>query len=50
MASIHQANVMEHLQLEPSVMARFKADAMSRIGAALAGWTADRGAGKKAGG
>jgi len=36
MASITQANVMEHLALSPGVAAGFRADLMGKIGAALA--------------
>jgi hypothetical protein len=44
MASIKQANVMQHLELEPDVMGRFKADLMTKIGVALAGGEANRSA------
>ena len=41
MASIKQANVMQHLELEPDVRGRFKADLMAKIGIALAGGEAN---------
>ena len=37
MASIKQANVMQHLELEPDVLDRFKADLMAKIDATLSG-------------
>jgi AcrR family transcriptional regulator len=48
MASIKQANVMQHLALEPDVMGRFKADLMAKIGVALAGRDANPGASEEA--
>jgi AcrR family transcriptional regulator len=48
MASIKQANVMQHLALEPDVMGRFKADLMAKIGVALAGGDANPGTSEEA--
>lgn len=48
MASIQQANVMQHLALEPDVVGRFKADVMAKIGVALAGRDANPGASEEA--
>jgi AcrR family transcriptional regulator len=48
MASITQANVMEHLVLAPKVMSSFKDDLLGKIGAALAAAPKTPGAGRKA--